>query len=102
VTGRGEGRGQRGSQPERTALAWQRTALSSAVVAILLLRAGLSEGAVLETLAGLCLVALVVLAAVAARAPGWVGRRGGLLLAAAGLVASAGLLTMAQQLVSKA
>jgi hypothetical protein len=100
VTGRGDGSGQRGSQPERTALAWQRTALSSAVVAMLLLRAGLSAGAVLETLAGLCLAALVVLAAVAVRAPRRVGRRGGLLLGAAALVASAGVLTVAQQLVS--
>jgi uncharacterized membrane protein YidH (DUF202 family) len=102
VTGRGEVRGQRGTQPERTALAWQRTALSSAVVAMLLLRAGLSEGAVLDTLAGLCLAALVVLAAVAVRARGGLGRRGGLLLGAAGLVAAAGVLTMAQQLVSTA
>jgi uncharacterized membrane protein YidH (DUF202 family) len=91
--------GQRGSQPERTALAWQRTALSSAVVAMLLVRAGLSGGAVLDTLAGLCLAALVVLAAAAVGAPG-VGCRRGMLLGAAGLVASTGLLTMAQQLVS--
>jgi uncharacterized protein DUF202 len=102
VTGRGDGSGQRGSQPERTALAWQRTALSSAVVAMLLLRAGLSEGGVLETLAGLCLAALVVLAAVAVRAPGGLGGRGRLLLGAAALVGSAGVLTMVQQLVSMA
>jgi uncharacterized membrane protein YidH (DUF202 family) len=101
VTGRGEGSGRRGCQPERTTLAWQRTALSSAVAAVLLLRAGLSEGAVLETLAGLCLAVLVALAAVAVRASG-VGRRRGMLLGAAGLVASAGVLTMVQQLVSTA
>jgi hypothetical protein len=95
VTGRGEG----GGQLERTALAWQRTALSSAVAALLLLRAGLGEGAVLETLAGLCLAALVVLAAMAVRTSGVAGRLG-MLFGAAALVVAAAVLTVAQQWVS--
>lgn len=41
-----------GLQPERTALAWQRTGLSAGVVAILLLRIGVVHEAPLELVAG--------------------------------------------------
>jgi hypothetical protein len=54
-----------GLQPERTALAWQRTALSAAVTAVLLLRGGLTRHAPLEIVAGVCAAAAVVLSAVA-------------------------------------
>jgi uncharacterized membrane protein YidH (DUF202 family) len=96
-----------GRQLERTALSWQRTALSAAVVALLLLREGLREGAragwtngtALTAVAGLCLVALAVLAAVAARA----GRTAGqprLVLAGAVLVGVAGVLSVVQLAIS--
>lgn len=40
-----------GLQPERTALAWHRTALSAAVGALLLLRAAVSDGSLAATAA---------------------------------------------------
>jgi len=94
-----------GSQLERTALSWQRTALSAAVVALLLLREGLREGVrggwtqgtALTAIAGLCLVALAVLAAVVARAGRPAGRLAGrrrLVLAGAVLVGVAGVLSV--------
>jgi hypothetical protein len=91
--------GPRGSQLERTALSWQRTALSASVVALFLLREGLREGlthgTVLTTISGLCLVALAVLAAGAARAGKPAGRRR-LVLGGAALVGVAGTLLVLQ------
>jgi hypothetical protein len=87
----------RGGQLERTALSWQRTALSASVVALFLLREGLTRGAVLIACAGLCVVALAMLAAVAART-GRPACRRLLVLAGAALVAAAGILTVAQVL----
>lgn len=56
-----------GLQPERTALAWQRTGLSAAVVAVLLLRYGVAAGAALWIVGGVCAAVVVVLAALAGR-----------------------------------
>ncbi|GHF60631.1 uncharacterized membrane protein YidH (DUF202 family) [Amycolatopsis bartoniae] len=58
----------RGLQPERTALAWQRTGLSAAVVAVLLLRSGITSGSALELAGGACAAVVVLLSAAAARA----------------------------------
>lgn len=55
-----------GLQPERTALAWRRTALSAAVAAVVLLRAGLIERSVPGLLAGFGSLVLAVIA-------GWTG-----------------------------
>lgn len=51
-----------GLQPERTALAWQRTGLSAAVVAVLLLRAGILRGSPLDVVAAGCAIAVGALA----------------------------------------
>ncbi|SFK18803.1 protein of unknown function [Amycolatopsis sacchari] len=56
-----------GLQPERTALAWQRTGLSAAVVAVLLVRSGIVHGSALEIAAGACAAVVVALSALAAR-----------------------------------
>jgi len=56
-----------GLQPERTALAWQRTGLSAAVVAVLMTRTGVLHRSVPDLLAAACAVAAVVLAVVASR-----------------------------------
>lgn len=58
-----------GLQPERTALAWQRTALSAAVVAILLLRTGVSHGSPLELTAAACALVMVATAWLTGRRP---------------------------------
>jgi hypothetical protein len=56
-----------GLQPERTALAWRRTALSAAAAAAVLLRAGLVEASVLGTAAAFGALGVVLIA-------GWAGR----------------------------
>ena len=56
-----------GLQPERTALAWQRTALTGAVLAMLLARTGVVRGSVPDVIAAGCAAAAVVLAAVFSR-----------------------------------
>ncbi|WP_284740453.1 DUF202 domain-containing protein [Amycolatopsis sp. RTGN1] len=55
-----------GLQPERTALAWRRTALSAAVTAAVLLRAGLFGASLPGLLAGFGALGLTVVA-------GWAG-----------------------------
>ncbi|HKS43870.1 MAG TPA: DUF202 domain-containing protein [Amycolatopsis sp.] len=82
----------RGLQPERTALAWQRTGLSAAAVGVLLLRGGIIRGAPLDVAAAVCLAGVLVLTGVA-------GRRGSsrrLLLFTTVAVAAASLLATAQ------
>ncbi|MBA2809749.1 DUF202 domain-containing protein [Streptomyces sp. KM273126] len=72
-----------GLQPERTALARQRTALSALVAAALLLRGGLTAGAPLQLAAAVCLaVAAALVAAVGTPRPGTRATRRRLLAAA--------------------
>jgi hypothetical protein len=59
-----------GLQPERTALAWQRTGLSAGIVGALLVRTGVIWGSLLGVVAAGCALAVVVLAC-------WMGRRSG-------------------------
>ncbi|MEV5300384.1 DUF202 domain-containing protein [Amycolatopsis methanolica] len=87
-----------GLQPERTALAWQRTALAAAVAAVLLLRSGLIRGAPLEVAAAGCAAAVVVLWFIAVRRPPATGSARHILGAATIAVAAAGLLTAIQVL----
>lgn len=82
----------RGLQPERTALAWQRTGLSAAVVAALLLRTGFSAGSVLDLVAGGCVVVVVVVCWVTGRQPG--GHQWRLQMAAGSIVITALLITV--------
>ncbi|WP_115944334.1 DUF202 domain-containing protein [Amycolatopsis thermalba] len=85
-----------GLQPERTALAWQRTALAAAVAAVLLLRSGLVRDAPLEIAAAGCAAAVVVLWFVAVRRPPTTGSTRRVLGAAAIAVGAAGVLTAVQ------
>lgn len=85
----------RGLQPERTALAWQRTGLAAAVVAVLLLRTGFVAGSPLRIVAGVCAAAVVVLSGFAAR--GVPAPRTRLTLVTAAVV-GAGVCTTAQAL----
>jgi uncharacterized membrane protein YidH (DUF202 family) len=85
-----------GLQPERTALAWQRTALSAAVAAVLLLRSGLTRNAPLEVAAAVCAAAVVVLWFIAVRRPPTTGSTRRVLGAATLAVAVAGILTAIQ------
>lgn len=57
----------RGAQPERTALSWQRTGLSAAAVAVLLVRSGFVHGSALEITGGACAAVVVLLSVLAAR-----------------------------------
>jgi uncharacterized membrane protein YidH (DUF202 family) len=87
-----------GLQPERTALAWQRTALAAAVLAVLLVRSGVVDDAPLEIAAGICAAAVVVLCGFAARtAPAGGVSRLRLILVVT-VVVAAGLCTSVQLL----
>lgn len=90
----------RGLQPERTALAWQRTAMAAALVAVLLLRSGVSRSAPLEMAAGICAGGVVVLSSVAVRPPGSAASSRRKLIAAASGIVLAGLLTVMQFVVA--
>jgi ABC-type enterobactin transport system permease subunit len=59
--------GDRGTQPERTALSWQRTGLSAAVVAVLLVRTGIVRGSALAIAGGAFAAVVVLLSVLAAR-----------------------------------
>ncbi|NIH82126.1 DUF202 domain-containing protein [Amycolatopsis viridis] len=85
-----------GLQPERTELAWQRTALAAAVAAVLLLRSGLTRDAPLDFAAAGCAVVVVVLWFVAVRRPPRTGSSRRVLAAASIAVAGAGVLTALQ------
>jgi uncharacterized membrane protein YidH (DUF202 family) len=76
----------RGLQPERTALAWQRTGLAAAVAAVLLVRTGIVQGSAWEIAGGAFAAAVVPLSALAARAVPSTRTR--LTLATAAVVAS--------------
>ncbi|GAB2590879.1 hypothetical protein GCM10027168_25140 [Streptomyces capparidis] len=87
-----------GLQPERTALAWQRTALAAAVAAVLLVRGGVTGHAPLETAAGILAAAVALPAALPARLPPTTAATRGRVLAVACAVGGAGLLLAAQLL----
>lgn len=65
----------RGLQPERTGLAWRRTALAQAVVAVLLVRLALTRGTAGLLAAAAVLIGWVVVFAVAYRRMGAPRRR---------------------------
>lgn len=84
-----------GLQAERTAMAWQRTGVSAAVVAVLLLRTGIAHTAPLEIASGALLTAVSVLAVVASRARARTRR---FLLTTTTAVVAAGAVTTVQVL----
>lgn len=89
-----------GLQPERTTLAWQRTSLSAAVAAVLLLRSGIAQAAPLQIAAGVSLAAALVLAGLASRAPAPTGSRRWLMLLTTVASVFAGLLTTVHILIT--
>ncbi|MCP2163897.1 DUF202 domain-containing protein [Goodfellowiella coeruleoviolacea] len=89
-----------GLQPERTALAWQRTAFTATVLAVLLVRAGVLHAAPLEIAAGVLASVLVLVCLTAVRAPAAAGSSRRRLAVAAFAAAGTGLLTTAQLLVT--
>lgn len=56
-----------GLQPERTALAWRRTAFSAAVVAALVLRKGIVDGSPVAVSGAACISVVLVAAALRSR-----------------------------------
>jgi uncharacterized membrane protein YidH (DUF202 family) len=87
-----------GLQPERTSLAWQRTALSAAVAAVLLARTGLTHAEPLHLAAAGCALVVAVLAEVVSLRPRPGGAPRGALLVCAIAATAAGLLTALQTL----
>ncbi|KAA9159749.1 DUF202 domain-containing protein [Amycolatopsis acidicola] len=83
-----------GLQPERTALAWQRTSLSAAVLAVLLLRSGIVDRAPLTIAAGVFAAALVPLSGFAARSVPTTGASRRRLMLATAAAAASGLLAV--------
>jgi hypothetical protein len=87
-----------GLQPERTALAWQRTGLSAAVTAVLLFRGGLSKHAPLDIAAATTLIVVVVLGQWLSRRRGTAATPRKTLAVATTAVAVAGVLAATQLL----
>lgn len=87
-----------GLQPERTALAWHRTALGAAVLTVLLVRHGAVAGAALELAAGGFALLTALFAVLTARTvrSGVAPRRQ--LLLVTGTIVAAGSLTTVQLL----
>jgi uncharacterized membrane protein YidH (DUF202 family) len=86
----------RGLQPERTSLAWQRTSLSAAVAMAFLLRDGIVHKAPVEIVAAGCLAGAVGLTAVVtARPPMPAGTSRLMLLLLTAVVVAAGALIVA-------
>lgn len=81
-----------GLQPERTTLAWRRTALSAVVVSALLVRTGLSRFAPFALAAAACALAVAVLAWRYSRRPNAHGSPRHFLLAVAVAAGAAGAL----------
>jgi hypothetical protein len=84
-------------QPERTALAWRRTALSAAVTAVLLLRNGIGRAAPLDLAAAAGAVLVAALSWAAGGRPGR-GRSRRMLFAVASAACATGLLAASQLL----
>ncbi|MEU6644736.1 DUF202 domain-containing protein [Saccharomonospora sp. NPDC046836] len=91
-----------GLQPERTALAWQRTGLAAGVVAVLALRNGVLHGALLDLVAGTLLVVVLLMTFILSRVPSGTGTARRLLLATVGAVVLAGVLITVQLLMNPA
>jgi uncharacterized membrane protein YidH (DUF202 family) len=87
-----------GLQPERTALAWQRTSLAAVVLAVLLLRHGVLARAPLEILGGVFAAAVVPLSGFAVRAVRRKGAPRVRLIQVTLAVIAAGVCTLAQLL----
>lgn len=87
-----------GLQPERTALAWQRTGLSAGVAAVLLFRSGVRQGSLFGVLAAGCALAVLVLAWGMARRRGNRGAPRWMLLAAAVAGCGTGAFTVVELL----
>lgn len=85
-----------GLQPERTALAWQRTGLSAAVVAVLLLRTGILRGSPLDVVAAGCAIVVGLLTWLVGGRSRERGTSRSVLLTAAAGVCVMGLLVVAQ------
>ena len=86
----------RGLQPERTALAWQRTGLSAAVAAALLLRSGLLDGSAFALAAAGSALAAFVLAWLTGRRARTSGTPRWMLVAVTSTVCLTGVLTVLQ------
>lgn len=87
-----------GLQPERTALSWQRTALSAAVAAALLLRTEVTRGSPFGLIAVGCALVVVVLTWLMSRRTGNCGAPRWVLLGTAAAVYVTSLLTVVELL----
>jgi uncharacterized membrane protein YidH (DUF202 family) len=83
-----------GLQPERTALAWQRTGLAAVVLAVLLLRHGVLDRAPLEIMAGVLAAAAALLSGFAIRVRSEGAPRFRLILVTAAVVAAGACTTV--------
>lgn len=87
-----------GLQPERTALAWQRTGLSAGVTAALLLRTGMTGGSPLGLIGAGCVLIIVALGWLMGRRPGNYGAPRCVLLGTAVAVCLTGSLAVVELL----